>query len=88
MSGPKTVPMPLSVRSQRPTHRGSRYETRSLGSVTFSRIAWHPSERELLAALEDISTGAELLPDEGVRERERLPNVRLANGEDREHGGG
>ena len=44
------------------------------------------SERTgFLAALEDISTGAELLPDEGVRERERLPNVRLANGEvDRE----
>jgi len=45
-----------------------------------------PSERaELLTALEDISTGADLLPDEALRERERLPNVRLANGEvDRE----
>jgi hypothetical protein len=39
------------------------------------------SERtELLTALEGISTGAELL-GEDVRERERLPNVRLANGE-------
>jgi hypothetical protein len=40
------------------------------------------SERtELLTALEEISTGADLLPEEALRERERLPNVRLANGE-------